>query len=106
LIMRILHAVPACRCVLPVLPITDSIVVTDHGMVIDYADRSRMGRVQTPQGFTLGLIRALHEQAESDGIKHALDDGSLALSAGYSIATVTGDPKNRKLTSPADLSSD
>jgi 2-C-methyl-D-erythritol 4-phosphate cytidylyltransferase len=87
------------------VPVTDTIARLDqNGMVVENPDRSRLRRVQTPQGFHLSVIREAHRLARQDNDNSATDDCSLILKYNLApIANVTGHPDNIKVTSPIDL---
>jgi len=80
--------------VAPVIPVADSLRHVDGHVV----DRESLVAVQTPQGFAAELLRAAHASGAD-----ATDDASLVQGLGQNIATVDGDPINRKLTVAADL---
>lgn len=61
-------------------------------------DRDELVAVQTPQAFRAGALRAAH-----GGAPEATDDVGLVEAAGGSVVVVDGDPRNRKITEPADL---
>ncbi len=61
-------------------------------------DRSALVAVQTPQAFRAEVLRECHER----GIE-ATDDAGLLEACGASVRVVPGDPRNIKLTTPADL---
>lgn len=61
-------------------------------------DRSALVAVQTPQAFRADLLRRAHH-AESD----ATDDAALVEALGAVVVVVPGDPRNLKITTPADL---
>lgn len=104
LIRLVLSALQAgCAAVIPVLPVRDSLVVIRNNLAIDYADRSTLGHVQTPQGFVLETILAEHNRMFSENSRNFTDDASIMLAAGYPVSIVPGDPQNRKITVWADL---
>jgi 2-C-methyl-D-erythritol 4-phosphate cytidylyltransferase len=104
-ITRVLGALGAAAAAMPVLPAGDTTVrVDERGAVTAVLDREKLRRVQTPQGFTLNVIRRAHELARQEGIADASDDGSLVLRYDLApVATVEGDPENIKITYPQDL---
>ncbi|GGM44533.1 2-C-methyl-D-erythritol 4-phosphate cytidylyltransferase [Longimycelium tulufanense] len=86
--------------VIPVLPVTDTIKRVDAaGHVVGTPDRSRLRAVQTPQGFTVDLLRRAHAAAEGA----ATDDAGLVERLGQTVATVPGHPLAMKITTPFDL---
>lgn len=68
------------------------------GVVEETLDRSRLVLVQTPQAFRAGPIRAAHAAGGE-----ATDDAALVEAGGGRVVVVPGDPRNIKLTGPADL---
>lgn len=63
-------------------------------------DRHRLVEVQTPQVFERGLLIRAYEQKDLAG---ATDDASLVERLGEPVYVVEGDPRNIKVTTPADL---
>jgi 2-C-methyl-D-erythritol 4-phosphate cytidylyltransferase/2-C-methyl-D-erythritol 2,4-cyclodiphosphate synthase len=98
----ITHCLAACAAdagAVPALAIADSLkrgAKTLTGEV----DRSGLLRVQTPQCFPLGAIRALHRTKA--GGNHG-DDSALAMAGGLEVRVVEGDETNFKLTSERDF---
>jgi len=78
----------------PAVPVTDTLRSLDGGVV----DRSRLVAVQTPQAFRAAALRAAHV-----GGGDATDDASLVEARGGRVVVVDGDPRNLKITTPADL---
>ncbi len=66
-------------------------------------DRNSLFSVQTPQGFKLDILAAAYEKAYADGFA-GTDEASVAERAGYEISLVEGDYKNKKITTPEDIS--
>jgi len=99
---RVLAAAAEVGAALPVVPVSDTIKRVEGRRVVETADRSRLGRAQTPQAFEAGLIRELHARAAEKG-SDASDDVALCEAEGHPVAAVEGDPWNLKITTPADL---
>lgn len=92
----VLEAVAAgADAAVPGVPVTDTLR-SIHGGVVD---RSSLVAVQTPQAFRAAALRAAH----ADG-GDATDDASLVEARGGNVVHVDGDPRNVKITTPADLS--
>ncbi|WP_366633585.1 2-C-methyl-D-erythritol 4-phosphate cytidylyltransferase [Brevibacterium sp.] len=72
-------------------------------------DRSRLRRVQTPQGFAAATLRRAHEKYDHDqatswpGGLGATDDAGLVERLGVDIVAVDGDEEALKITYPLDL---
>jgi 2-C-methyl-D-erythritol 4-phosphate cytidylyltransferase len=82
----------------PGLAVTDTLKRVDDVRVTSTVDRMGLVAVQTPQAFEAGILRAAHI-AEAD----ATDDAALVEGLGGTVVVVTGDPRNLKITGPADL---
>ncbi|THV32269.1 2-C-methyl-D-erythritol 4-phosphate cytidylyltransferase [Glycomyces paridis] len=91
------------------VPSADTVVAVrdgDGGTVLERAlERDRLRRVQTPQGFRLGLIRDAYAAAAADPGFTATDDCSVVLRylPDVPVLLVPGDERNLKVTGPADL---
>lgn len=83
--------------------ITDTVKEVDaEARVVRTLDRDRLRMVQSPQAFRFELLRAAHREA----VRLALtttDDAALIEATGGAVATVAGDPANRKITTAEDL---
>ncbi|HEY0408926.1 MAG TPA: 2-C-methyl-D-erythritol 4-phosphate cytidylyltransferase [Candidatus Dormibacteraeota bacterium] len=88
------------------IPVVDSVkrVRRDGELAVVAAtlDRSELVAVQTPQAFDAALLRRAHAVALREGVV-ADDDCALVEHLGVLVAVVEGDPRNLKVTRPADL---
>ncbi|GAA2294794.1 IspD/TarI family cytidylyltransferase [Glycomyces scopariae] len=93
------------KAVTAAIPSSDTVVEVADGRITAVPDRSRLARVQTPQGFHLGLIAAAHEAAAADPGFTPTDDCSVVLRyrPDVPVRTVAGSERNLKVTEPADL---
>ncbi|WP_319409227.1 2-C-methyl-D-erythritol 4-phosphate cytidylyltransferase [uncultured Desulfosarcina sp.] len=88
----------------PAIPATDTLKQVDaNGRIIRTLDRQQIRLAQTPQTFSLDLIRNAHRLARQRGFT-GTDDASIAEFAGETVTVVDGDPDNIKITTPEDLS--
>lgn len=76
--------------------------VDDAGQVIATVPRDGLWRAQTPQMFRLGELRDALERALAAGVE-VTDEASAMEWAGHPVQVVPGDPRNIKVTVPADL---
>ncbi|MBQ9365918.1 MAG: 2-C-methyl-D-erythritol 4-phosphate cytidylyltransferase [Schwartzia sp.] len=76
--------------------------VDDDGTVRETPDRSELWEVQTPQGFTRGLIMEAYLHAMQDGFI-GTDDAALVERIGRPVKVVEGSYSNIKVTSPEDI---
>lgn len=84
---------------IPVVGINDTVRQT-AGQESVVLDRDLLCCVQTPQVFSLPLIKQAYQQPITDKFT---DDASVFESAGHTIHLVEGDHSNIKITSPFDL---
>jgi 2-C-methyl-D-erythritol 4-phosphate cytidylyltransferase len=88
---------------IPALPATDTLKqVDENGVILSTLDRHRVRLAQTPQTFSIDLIRRAHQVAGQRGFA-ATDDASIAEFAGETVTVVPGDRDNIKITTPQDL---
>ncbi|MEP2530522.1 bifunctional 2-C-methyl-D-erythritol 4-phosphate cytidylyltransferase/2-C-methyl-D-erythritol 2,4-cyclodiphosphate synthase [Shimia sp.] len=83
----------------PALQVTDALWYGTDNQVAGTQDRAGLYRAQTPQGFSLPVIRAAHA-AHSGG---ASDDVEVARAAGVDVKIVPGHETNLKITTPDDF---
>lgn len=70
-------------------------------------DRSRLWSIQTPQIFRAELLRRAYSDANTAAAAKAgaiTDDAQLVERLGEEVVVIPGDPRNIKITRPADLS--
>lgn len=86
--------------VVPVMPSTQSVRITDEDGASHVINRRRVMIVQTPQVFRLSVLKQAYRQPYSDLFT---DDASVVEHAGHRITLVEGNRENIKLTTPADF---
>ena len=87
--------------VVPALPSVESVRMVDADGCSVTVDRSRVMLVQTPQVFTLSLLREAYCQPFSPTFT---DDASVVEALGHPVHIIPGNRENIKLTTPYDLS--
>jgi 2-C-methyl-D-erythritol 4-phosphate cytidylyltransferase len=103
LIERALAETEKWQATVAAVPVKDTIQVTDGaGFVRETLPREQLWSVQTPQTFTLPLIREAHGKALQDGFV-GTDDGSLVERLGKPVKIIMGAYDNIKVTTPEDL---
>ncbi len=100
LIDRIIDGLGHAPAVIPCLPMRDTIKCAEGRVIQGTADRSRLWRAQTPQGFLFTAILAAHRAAEGCELT---DDSAVAEAAGLMPVLVDGDEDNLKITTADDL---
>jgi 2-C-methyl-D-erythritol 4-phosphate cytidylyltransferase/2-C-methyl-D-erythritol 2,4-cyclodiphosphate synthase len=93
---RLLAALDDHDGAVPVLPVADTLVRDDGGLV----PRAGLHRVQTPQAFRLPALARAHAGWQGG---EATDDAQMVRAAGGSVALVEGDAMLEKVTYPADF---
>lgn len=83
----------------PALPVADTLKRKD-GETVATVSREGLWRVQTPQAFRLGALRAAYAQADA---AEATDDLALIERSGGRAVLTAGDPMLFKLTYPEDF---
>ena len=102
LVSEVVDAALRVGAAIPVLPLHDTIKSLDGGRVTGTLDRTTLGAAQTPQAFRFALLVDAYEQAFRDRV--TLTDEAMAVERlGGAVAATAGSPRNRKLTTPADL---
>ncbi len=82
----------------PGLAVTDTLKRVDEVRVTATVDRVGLVAVQTPQAFRAEILRSAHLTGSD-----ATDDAGLVEALGGTVVVVPGDPRNLKVTGPADL---
>jgi 2-C-methyl-D-erythritol 4-phosphate cytidylyltransferase/2-C-methyl-D-erythritol 2,4-cyclodiphosphate synthase len=85
--------------VIPGLPVTDTLKMTDAGHATQTVDRSLLAAVGTPQGFPRAELAAAYRAASTS----YTDDAALFSAAGHTVHVIEGDPYGFKITTPWDL---
>lgn len=98
---RLIEALGTHDGAIPVLPLSDTLVRGQDGMMVDGVSRESLYRVQTPQAFRFRAILQAHLCCSADA--PITDDAGLLHSMGVKVALVEGDPKLEKLTYSADF---
>lgn len=99
LIAAVLEAARETGAAIPVVPVKDTIKRTENGEIVETPDRSALFAAQTPQVFSVGLYRRMLALGD-EGVT---DDSMLAERLGVRVRLVGGDPANRKITTPEDM---
>jgi 2-C-methyl-D-erythritol 4-phosphate cytidylyltransferase len=87
------------------VPTSDTIVVTDNGVMHSMPRRETLQRCQTPQCFRLPVITRAHELAAADPDFSPTDDCGVVLRylPDVKVHVVLGSERNIKITYPQDL---
>jgi 2-C-methyl-D-erythritol 4-phosphate cytidylyltransferase len=87
------------------VPASDTMVITENGVMHTMPARERLWRCQTPQCFRLPVIVRAHELAAADPDFAPTDDCGVVLRylPGVDVHIVPGSERNLKVTYPQDL---
>ena len=100
-ITSVINAVEEFLAVIPVVKAKDTMKRIDTLGKVEQT-LANIVNVQTPQGFSVPLLREAFEKAKDD-LSAFTDDASIVESAENPVYTVMGDYKNIKITTPEDL---
>lgn len=85
------------------VPLSDTAKVVDgDDNILSTPDRATLRLIQTPQIFSLSLLKEAYEKAENDGFT-GTDDCSLVENLGVKPKYIFGDYNNIKITTPEDI---
>jgi 2-C-methyl-D-erythritol 4-phosphate cytidylyltransferase len=102
LFARLMAALDDADGAIPATMPTDTIHRTDAGLVVETPDRSLLAAAQTPQCFRLGILREALARAMEQAWP-ATDEAAAVARCGHRVRVVEGDPRNIKITRPADF---
>jgi 2-C-methyl-D-erythritol 4-phosphate cytidylyltransferase/2-C-methyl-D-erythritol 2,4-cyclodiphosphate synthase len=86
----------------PALPVIDSLSRSIDGKILSASEnREGLWRIQTPQAFRVGVIKASHDAWNPSN--EATDDARMAIASGFVVALVPGDESLRKYTFGSDF---
>lgn len=80
----------------------DTLKREENGFIGETLDREHTYNIQTPQSFSLDIIKTAHERAKAEGFE-ATDDCALVEHYGGKIKLTQGSYDNIKLTTPDDM---
>lgn len=101
LVDRVLAGLAGADGAVPAIELADTVKRVAGGRVTETLDRSCLVAVQTPQAFRAEALRRAH--ADPAAAAAATDCAALVEACGRPVAVVAGDPRNLKVTTPADL---
>ena len=100
---RCAQALLSCPGFIAAVPVKDTIkVVGDSGLIESTPDRSQLWAAQTPQGFSVPLLKKCHQEGWQNGWE-VTDDAALFEQCNLPVQIVEGEETNLKVTTPVDL---
>ena len=103
LIERVAAATRAHGAAIPVVPVADTLKRVEGDRVGGTVPRAGLAAAQTPQGVRLGLLRRAFDRFPPAGAPTWTDEAALLEACSISVHALAGDPRNLKVTVPADL---
>lgn len=101
-IHRVLESASRSGAAIPVIPVKDTLKVISNNHVQKTLDRTKIGAVQTPQGFKLSVLKKAFRKLGKRASR-LTDDAAVVEAAGIKVRVVEGDLLNFKVTTPDDL---
>jgi 2-C-methyl-D-erythritol 4-phosphate cytidylyltransferase len=99
---RCSEALKTCDGFVAAIPVKDTIKIVTSGVVEATPDRSQLWAAQTPQGFSVPLLKKCHAEGRANGWE-VTDDAALFEQCQLSVQIVEGEETNLKVTTPVDL---
>ena len=103
LILKLIEEAGKHKAVIPVVPAKDTVKRSDNGITISNTlDRKILYLAQTPQVFSVKIIKEAYEEAHKAGFR-GTDDSMMVERLGKLVRMTPGDEKNVKITMLTDL---
>ncbi len=100
LINDVIQALKTHKAVTPAVPVTESIIHTCHGYVLEVPEREELYHIQTPQGFQYAVISEAFELAKNSDKQNFTECCGVLkyFCPKVDILQIAGEPNNIKLT--------
>ncbi|BAS54269.1 2-C-methyl-D-erythritol 4-phosphate cytidylyltransferase [Leptolyngbya boryana NIES-2135] len=99
---RCTEALQTCDGLVAAIPVKDTIKVVSEGLVASTPERSQLWAAQTPQGFSVPLLKKCHLEGRTQGWE-VTDDAALFEQCQLPVQILPGEETNLKVTTPMDL---
>ena len=104
LVESVIEAVGTHGAAIPMLAIPDTVRrVGPDGQILETIDRTGLSVAQTPQGARLGTFELAMQAQPPGGTREFTDEAALLEACRILVHAIPGDPRNIKVTLPADL---
>jgi 2-C-methyl-D-erythritol 4-phosphate cytidylyltransferase len=108
-ITRVIEEARKCKAAILGIPAMDTVkevkrasLPEDVALIIGTIPRERVVLAQTPQAFSVRLLKEAFARAEANGA-NASDEAGLVERIGHDVHVVLGSERNIKITKPADM---
>ena len=100
---RCAQSILTCDGLIAAIPVKDTIkIVNEEKIIIDTPPRDNLWAAQTPQGFSVQLLKKCHEKGRKLGWE-VTDDAALLEKCQITVKIIQGEETNLKVTTPIDL---
>lgn len=99
---RCAYGLRDCSGLIAAVPVKDTIKVVQEGLITATPPRAELWAAQTPQGFTVDVLKDCHQKARAQGWE-VTDDAALFERCRQPVQVVMGEETNLKITTPEDL---
>ncbi len=97
------EALASCSALIAAITVKDTIKVVDaQGFIAETPNREQLWAAQTPQGFSVDLLKHCHDKGLALGWE-VTDDAALLEKCQIPVKIVQGEETNLKITTPVDL---
>lgn len=104
IVTRLLSACESSDGAMPVLPVKDTVYLSEDGMEISsLLNRDKLFCGQAPEAFKFRRYLEINETLSSEELSKVRGSSEIAFKNGMKITLVEGDESNFKITTPADL---
>jgi 2-C-methyl-D-erythritol 4-phosphate cytidylyltransferase / 2-C-methyl-D-erythritol 2,4-cyclodiphosphate synthase len=103
LVSAVARAAAEHGAALPVVPIAETIKRVEGVHIGSTIDRSGLALAQTPQGVRREVLERAYAAYPPDGAPTFTDEAALLEACAVPVRSLPGDPRNVKVTEPADL---
>lgn len=104
LIARCMEKCKESDCVLPVIPVKDTIYLSEDGKCItSLLDRDKLVAGQAPEAFKFGTYYRINKKLTVEELGKIRGSSEIAFKNGLEVAIVEGDENNYKITTMTDL---
>jgi 2-C-methyl-D-erythritol 4-phosphate cytidylyltransferase len=108
-IVRVIEEARQCKAAILGIPAMDTVkevkrasLPEDVALITATIPRERIVLAQTPQAFSMKLLKEAFARAQADGV-NASDEAGLIERLGHDVHVVLGSERNMKITKPADM---
>jgi len=102
LISRVINTAKMSGAAIPVIPVEDTLKLIEGDKILETLDRTKIRRIQTPQGFSYQVLRTALSRARDEDY-YGTDEAALVERMGGPVLLVEGDSSNIKITTPDDI---